>query len=178
MDTKKAFNLFKTLEVSKADIISTLHEMNILVDDNLQLLPHATIGEMERVILEAIQTLWLRHKFLREHHKKEKDYLLQNQARWTLSLLSSDDLRICTKLFLEDYAEGESFTAKIAPLAKALLINRSVAVMTLRKLETGQIIETRSRGRRGTWIRILNPHLRAKLKEVNHANSSQDAATS
>ncbi len=176
MDTKKIFDLFKTLEVSKADIISTLHGMNILVDDNLQLLSHATIKEEQRIILEATQTLWLRHKFLRAHYNREKDSLLQNQVRWTLSVLTEDDIRLAQKLFLETH--GEAFTTRISLQAKELQINRSVAVMTLRKLEAGQIIETRSRGMQGTWLRILNPYLRSQLKEVSHADSSKDTETS
>jgi transcriptional pleiotropic repressor len=57
--------------------------------------------------------------------------------------------------------EGLLVASKIADRAG---ITRSVIVNALRKLESAGVIDTRSLGMKGTYIRILNPRLIPELK--------------
>ena len=47
-------------------------------------------------------------------------------------------------------------------------ITRSVIVNALRKFESAGIIESRSLGMKGTYIRILNPALSTELKKYKN----------
>mgnify|MGYP001182215922 CR=1 FL=1 len=60
--------------------------------------------------------------------------------------------------------EGLLVASKIADRAG---ITRSVIVNALRKLESAGVVETRSLGMKGTYIRILNDKLIAELKRYN-----------
>ncbi len=167
------FQEFKTLHPSKAAIISKLHKIGILVDDDLQLL--SPVNENQQVILEATQTLWSHYTFLTRTYQKALEEQKTSQVRWALATFSEDDLRICKKLFLEEFSEGEEAQiVKVAPLAATLMINRSVAVMTLRKLEAAQLIETRTLGAKGTHVKVINPYLIQILKKGENYDTSKD----
>ena len=79
-----------------------------------------------------------------------------------ISTLSYSELEAILNVFDElENGEGLVIASKIADKAG---ITRSVIVNALRKFESARIIETRSLGMKGTYIKIVNEYL---LKEIN-----------
>ena len=76
----------------------------------------------------------------------------------TLSHSEKDALDRILREMMED--EGTIVASKIA--AKYGLTN-SVIVSALKKLESAGILETKSLGMKGTYIKILNPHVRSLI---------------
>lgn len=78
--------------------------------------------------------------------------------------LSFSELEAVDHIFEElDGKEGLLVASKIADRVG---ITRSVIVNALRKLESAGVIETRSLGMKGTYIRILNHQLLQELKKI------------
>lgn len=78
--------------------------------------------------------------------------------------LSFSELEAVEHIFEElDGKEGLLVASKIADRVG---ITRSVIVNALRKLESAGVIETRSLGMKGTYIRILNQQLLQELKKI------------
>ncbi len=79
-----------------------------------------------------------------------------------ISTLSYSELEAILNVFDElENGEGLVIASKIADKAG---ITRSVIVNALRKFESARIIETRSLGMKGTYIKIVNEYL---LQEIN-----------
>ncbi|CAI6026501.1 GTP-sensing pleiotropic transcriptional regulator CodY [Cohnella sp. JJ-181] len=78
-----------------------------------------------------------------------------------VSSLSFSELEAVDHIFEElEGKEGLLVASKVADRAG---ITRSVIVNALRKLESAGVIETRSLGMKGTYIRIMNPKLLPEL---------------
>jgi len=81
-----------------------------------------------------------------------------------ISSLSYSELEAVDNIFQElEGKEGLLVASKIADRAG---ITRSVIVNALRKLESAGVIETRSLGMKGTYIRILNANLIPALENL------------
>lgn len=91
----------------------------------------------------------------------EKQIKRQN-IKTCISTLSYSELEAILNIFEEiENGEGLVIASKIADKAG---ITRSVIVNALRKFESARIIETRSLGMKGTYIKVLNEYL---LKELD-----------
>ncbi|MBQ7516668.1 MAG: GTP-sensing pleiotropic transcriptional regulator CodY [Schwartzia sp.] len=66
---------------------------------------------------------------------------------------------------LPDSGEGLLVASKIAD---RLQITRSVIVNALRKFESAGVIESKSLGMKGTYIKVLNEHLLKEIKKMKH----------
>ncbi|MFB9329691.1 GTP-sensing pleiotropic transcriptional regulator CodY [Paenibacillus aurantiacus] len=64
-----------------------------------------------------------------------------------------------------DELDGKEGLLVASKIADRVGITRSVIVNALRKLESAGVIETRSLGMKGTYIKILNPQLILELKK-------------
>jgi len=81
-----------------------------------------------------------------------------------LGTLSYSELEAVEHIFDElNGAEGVLVASKIADRAG---ITRSVIVNALRKFESAGVIETRSLGMKGTYIRVINENLLDELKKL------------
>jgi transcriptional pleiotropic repressor len=81
-----------------------------------------------------------------------------------LATLSYSELEAVEHIFAElDGDEGILVASKIADRAG---ITRSVIVNALRKFESAGVIESKSLGMKGTYIRILNDHLLEELEKL------------
>jgi transcriptional pleiotropic repressor len=78
--------------------------------------------------------------------------------------LSYSELEAVEHIFEE--LEGKEGLLVASKIADRVGITRSVIVNALRKLESAGVIDTRSLGMKGTFIRILNDHL---LKAIENA---------
>ncbi|NLW07442.1 MAG: GTP-sensing pleiotropic transcriptional regulator CodY [Clostridia bacterium] len=81
-----------------------------------------------------------------------------------LGTLSYSELEAIEHIFAElDGDEGILVASKIADRAG---ITRSVIVNALRKFESAGVIESKSLGMKGTYIRVLNDHLLEELEKM------------
>ena len=78
--------------------------------------------------------------------------------------LSFTELEAAIQIFDElDGNEGILVASKIADRAG---ITRSVIVNALRKFESAGVIESRSSGMKGTYIKVINDYLFGELKKI------------
>lgn len=85
-------------------------------------------------------------------------------VRSAISTLSFSELEAITHIFEElDGNEGILVASKIADRVG---ITRSVIVNALRKFESAGVIESRSSGMKGTYIRVLNDVVFDELKKM------------
>ncbi|SEN73266.1 GTP-sensing pleiotropic transcriptional regulator CodY [Lihuaxuella thermophila] len=83
-----------------------------------------------------------------------------------INSLSFSELEAAEHIFKElDGMEGLLVASKIADRVG---ITRSVIVNALRKLESAGVVESRSLGMKGTYIKILNPKLLPALEKARH----------
>jgi transcriptional pleiotropic repressor len=102
---------------------------------------------------------------------EEAEEKARNQAvvELAMSILSYSELEAVEQIFKElNSEEGLLVASKIAD---QLGITRSVIVNALRKFESAGIIESRSLGMKGTYIRVLNPYLYDYLKKNDNKRS-------
>ena len=67
--------------------------------------------------------------------------------------------------------EGVLIASRIADESK---ITRSIIVNALRKLSSGGIIEARSSGMKGTYVKVINPYFFDILDSMNVAESEEN----
>ena len=82
-----------------------------------------------------------------------------------LNALSNSEISAIRHIFDElDGKEGILIASKVADRAG---LTRSVIVNALRKMESAGIIESRSSGMRGTFIRVVNENVYEELTRVS-----------
>lgn len=83
-----------------------------------------------------------------------------------INTLSYSEMKAVSAILGElDGTEGR-LTASV--IADRIGITRSVIVNALRKLESAGIIESRSLGMKGTYLKVINEGIFDKLKEYNY----------
>lgn len=80
------------------------------------------------------------------------------------STLSFSELEAITHIF--DELEGNEGILVASKIADRVGITRSVIVNALRKFESAGVIESRSSGMKGTYIKVLNDYIFDELKEI------------
>lgn len=97
--------------------------------------------------------------------KIEREARRKVAAEIAVSALSYSELEAVQEIFRQlDNKDGFLVASKVA---EELGITRSVIVNALRKLESAGVVESRSLGMKGTYIRVLNPELLEKLGTVS-----------
>lgn len=90
----------------------------------------------------------------------------KRMARSAINSLSYSEIRAMQNIFDElDGDEGVLVASRIADQAG---ITRSVVVNALRKLASADVIESRSLGMKGTYLRILNREIRNELNRQRY----------
>lgn len=112
------------------------------------------LGEIYAIVI-GMEVLRARKE---KNKEKERNQAVVQLAIDTLSYSEQEAMKHILKE-LDGY-EGLLIASKIAD---QLEITRSVIVNALRKLESAGVIESRSLGMKGTFIRILNPYLPEQL---------------
>ncbi len=93
--------------------------------------------------------------------EEEDEAAGKRMARSAINSLSYSEIRAMQHIFDElDGDEGVLVASRIADHAG---ITRSVVVNALRKLASADVIESRSLGMKGTYLRILNSEIRKEL---------------
>ena len=89
----------------------------------------------------------------------------QTAVNMAINTLSYSEMKAVSAILGElDGTEGR-LTASV--IADRIGITRSVIVNALRKLESAGIIESRSLGMKGTYLKVINEGIFDKLKEYN-----------
>ncbi|THF81271.1 GTP-sensing pleiotropic transcriptional regulator CodY [Cohnella fermenti] len=120
------------------------------------------VGDDELILAEYGSTI-IGMEILRER-AEEREVEARSKAVVTIAVnsLSFSELEAVDHIFEElEGKEGLLIASKIADRAG---ITRSVIVNALRKLESAGVIDTRSLGMKGTYIRILNDKLLQELE--------------
>ena len=104
--------------------------------------------------------LEIRRNIQLEHTRERNLRLAVDMALDTLSYSEKDALEKVMGQ-LED-SEGLIVTSKVASQHG---LTNSVVVNALRKLESAHLIETKSLGMKGTYIKVVNPYLKDQLKK-------------
>ena len=108
----------------------------------------------------GIQLLNLQTENLEETIRK------QTAINMAINTLSYSEMKAVSAILGElDGTEGR-LTASV--IADRIGITRSVIVNALRKLESAGIIESRSLGMKGTYLKVINEGIFDKLKEYNY----------
>ncbi|MGQ9778462.1 MAG: GTP-sensing pleiotropic transcriptional regulator CodY [Bacillota bacterium] len=118
-------------------------------------------GEEDLILAEAgaaIIGLALLHHQL---ERSEADARQKANVQVALDSLSFSELQAAAHVF-EELGGSEGFLVA-SKIADRIGITRSVIVNAMRKLESGGVVETRSLGMKGTYIRIQNPFLLEEL---------------
>ncbi|MBP3965265.1 GTP-sensing pleiotropic transcriptional regulator CodY [Paenibacillus lignilyticus] len=120
-------------------------------------------GDDELILAEYGSTI-VGMEILRERAEEiEQEARSRTVVAVAVGSLSFSELEAVEHIFEElDGKEGLLVASKIADRVG---ITRSVIVNALRKLESAGVIETRSLGMKGTYIRILNTQLLQELKK-------------
>ena len=90
-------------------------------------------------------------------------------VRSAVSTLSSSELDAIVHIFNE--LEGTEGVLVASKIADRVGITRSVIVNALRKFESAGVIESRSSGMKGTYIKVLNPAVFDELKKIRRGQA-------
>jgi transcriptional pleiotropic repressor len=90
-------------------------------------------------------------------------------VRSAISTLSFSELEAIIHIF--DELEGTEGILVASRIADRVGITRSVIVNALRKFESAGVIESRSSGMKGTYIKVVNDRVFSELEEIKKKNN-------
>lgn len=121
-------------------------------------------SEEQQLILEYAATLIAVMMMRAANQKAETEARKKHVVQLALEVLSYSELEAVKYIFQEiDGNEGFLVASKLAEEYK---LTRSVIVNALRKLESAGVIDARSLGMKGTYIKILNDYLYEELEAI------------
>lgn len=104
-------------------------------------------------------------EILRDHTEKmEDDMRKQTTVKIALSTLSFSEQEAAVNILGE--LNGNEGLLVASKIADRVGITRSVIVNALRKFESAGLIESKSLGMKGTYIRVLNDHLLDEVQKL------------
>lgn len=129
-----------------------------------QLRKENNIREGKLIMMECITALIELKQKYRQTIETEEQIHQKISARNALGTLSYSEYRIILHILYELNNQDETIIVA-SQIADKIGITRSVAVNALKKLQSGKVFETKSKGAKGTLIKLINP---AIYKEVEH----------
>ena len=115
-----------------------------------------------RILCLPIVGLEIQRNKLLEQEEEERERQVVQMAIGTLSY---SEVEAVVHIF--DELEGMEGLLVASKVADRSGITRSVIVNALRKLESAGVIESRSLGMKGTYIKIVNSKFREELAKVS-----------
>lgn len=97
-----------------------------------------------------------------KNERLEKDSRERASVQLAMDVLSYSEIEALRYIFND--LQGEEGFVVASKLAEKYRLTRSVIVNALRKLESAGVIDSRSLGMKGTYIKVLNPYLLDFLK--------------
>ncbi len=121
--------------------------------------------DIDEIILTEHGTMIIGLEMRRSLNEESAAELRKKQVvQSAISTLSASEIEAVRYIFEElDGSEGILVASKVADRVG---ITRSVIVNALRKLESAEVIESRSSGMKGTYIRILNDLIVEELEKT------------
>ena len=125
--------------------------------------------DIDDIILSEYGTTVVGLEMMRSVNEENAEETRKIQiVKSAISTLSFSELEAITHIFEELHGnEGILVASKIADRVG---ITRSVIVNALRKFESAGVIESRSSGMKGTYIKVLNDVIFDELKNIKAAN--------
>ena len=96
----------------------------------------------------------------------EADVRSTTAVQMAINTLSYSELKAVQAIF--DALEGNEGRLTASNIADKIGITRSVIVNALRKLESAGIIESRSLGMKGTYLKVLNARFKDELTKHSY----------
>ncbi|PXV93497.1 transcriptional pleiotropic repressor [Lachnotalea glycerini] len=121
--------------------------------------------EIDDIILSEYGTTVVGLEMMRSVNEENAEETRKVQiVKSAISTLSFSELEAITHIF--DELEGKEGILVASKIADRVGITRSVIVNALRKFESAGVIESRSSGMKGTYIKVLNDVIFDELEEI------------
>ena len=121
--------------------------------------------EIDDIILSEYGTTVVGLEMLRSVNEESAEEVRKEQiVQSAISTLSYSELEAILHIF--DELEGTEGILVASKIADRVGITRSVIVNALRKFESAGVIESRSSGMKGTYIKVINDFIFDELKEI------------
>ena len=98
------------------------------------------------------------------NEENEEDARKKQIVKSAISTLSFSELEAIIHIF--DELEGTEGILVASKIADRVGITRSVIVNALRKFESAGVIESRSSGMKGTYIKVVNDYVFTELEKI------------
>ena len=169
LSTKENVNLitlgFTGAEISKYEAIVTPIDIAGERLGTLFIYRYNIPYEIDDIILSEYGTTVVGLEMLRSVNEESAEENRKIQiVRSAISTLSFSELEAITHIFEE--LEGNEGILVASKIADRVGITRSVIVNALRKFESAGVIESRSSGMKGTYIKVINDVVFDELKKI------------
>ena len=122
--------------------------------------------DYEDTILAESGAIVIGMEILRERSARiDEENRQKSAARIAIGTLSYSEQEAIEHIFAE--LDGKEALLVASRIADRVGITRSVIVNALRKLESAGVVETKSLGMKGTYIRVLNDSLKEEMEKGN-----------
>lgn len=126
--------------------------------------------EIDDIILSEYGTTVVGLEMLRSVTEESAEEVRKEQiVQSAISTLSFSELEAIIHIF--DELEGEEGILVASKIADRVGITRSVIVNALRKFESAGVIESKSSGMKGTYIKVVNDFIFNELKSIKEKKS-------
>ena len=127
--------------------------------------------DIEDIIVSEYGTTVVGLEMMRAvHDENAEEDRKQQIVKSAFSTLSFSELEAIIHIF--DELDGDEGILVASKIADRVGITRSVIVNALRKFESAGVIESRSSGMKGTYIKVLNDVVFDELKAIKASNSN------
>ena len=121
--------------------------------------------EIDDIILSEYGTTVVGLEMLRSVNEESAEESRKEQiVKYAMSTLSFSELEAIIHIF--DELEGTEGILVASKIADRVGITRSVIVNALRKFESAGVIESRSSGMKGTYIKVVNDYVFDELERI------------
>lgn len=121
--------------------------------------------EIDDIILSEYGTTVVGLEMLRSVNEESAEEIRKGQiVQSAISTLSFSELEAIVHIF--DELEGREGILVASKIADRVGITRSVIVNALRKFESAGVIESRSSGMKGTYIKVINDYIFDELEAI------------
>ena len=130
------------------------------------------VYEIDDIILSEYGTTVVGLEMMRAvHEENAEEDRKQQVVKSAFNTLSFSELEAIIHIF--DELDGEEGILVASKIADRVGITRSVIVNALRKFESAGVIESRSSGMKGTYIKVLNEVIFDELEEIKAQRSKK-----
>ena len=128
--------------------------------------------DIEDIIVSEYGTTVVGLEMMRAvHEENAEEDRKQQVVKSAFNTLSFSELEAIIHIF--DELDGEEGILVASKIADRVGITRSVIVNALRKFESAGVIESRSSGMKGTYIKVLNEVIFDELEEIKAQRSKK-----